>query len=72
MGAHLGFQNKKEGIPELNLSPGLLSRNFKIKKEILVEIRTTSGISKLRQEEIPIVEFIIGQASGKFRKIEKK
>ena len=31
-----------------------------------------SGISKLRQEEILIVKFIIGQTLGKFRKIEKK
>ena len=48
------------------------SQDFKIKKEVLVEIRTASGNSKLRQEEIPIVKFIIGQTSGKFRKIEKK
>ena len=51
-------KNKKEGILEMNLSP--------------VEIRTASGISKLRQEEIPIVKLIIRQVTGKFRKIEKK
>ena len=65
-------KNKKEGIPEVNLSLDCHPRISKLRKEILVEIRTTSRPSKLRQEEIPIVKFIIGQTSGKFRKIEKK